>query len=217
MRNIRWIVVVLLALGLYATADVKTTLTPPTREEMTATRKVGRYLATITMAGGKKIELVLEGAEMPYTVANFVKLANAHFYDGLTYHRVEKGFVVQGGDPNGDGTGGPGYQLNLEISPLLRHKRGAISMARNDEPIDSAGSQFFITQGEWRYLNGKYAVFGWVKSGLDVVDALKVGDVMKTVSVEPYKGKEACPILDSGPKPVKETTKPADLDHKGEK
>lgn len=176
----------------------KPALAPPTREEAAAVRAQGRYLTTITMASGKVIEVVLEGTEMPYTVANMVKLANAKFYDGLAFHRVEPDFVIQGGDPSGDGTGGPGYLINLEISPFLRHKKGAISMARTPEP-DSAGSQFFITLKATPFLDAKYAVFGWVKSGMDVVAAVKKDDKMKTVTVAPYAGKEPCPILADPP------------------
>jgi peptidyl-prolyl cis-trans isomerase B (cyclophilin B) len=168
----------------------------PSRKDVEAVQTTGRYLATITMDTGKSIELVLEGSEMPYTVANFLQLAKAGFYNGLTYHRVEKDpqpFVIQGGDPNGDGSGSPGYMLNLEISPFLRHKKGALSMARTNRP-DTAGCQFFITLADTPFLDGQYAVFGWVKSGQEVVDSVKAGDKMKSVTVEPYKGKEPCPL-----------------------
>ena len=173
----------------------KEKVTPPTHKEVQATREHGRYLAVINMANGKNIEVVLEGAEMPYTVTNFVKLARAKFYDGLTFHRVNPDFDIQGGDPKGDGTGGPGYQINLEISPLLRHKKGAISMARAKTNPDSAGCQFFITLADAPSLDGQYAVFGWIKSGMDVVSAVKKGDVIKTVTIHSYHGQEKCPVM----------------------
>jgi len=168
----------------------------PTEAEVAAVKKQGRYLATITMADDKQVELVLEGKDMPNTVANFVKLAQAKFYDGLTFHRVEteKDFqLIQGGDPSGNGSGGPGYQINMEKSKLI-HKTGALAMARSADP-DSAGCQFYITYCDIPQLDGNYAVFGWVKSGLDVVKNVKVGDKMKSITVKEYDGKEACPVL----------------------
>lgn len=195
MRILLWSVVLTL-LGVTALiAAEKPKYTAPTRAEADQVRKDGRYLATITMENDKKIEVVLEGTEMPYTVANFVKLAKAKYYDGLTFHRVVPKFVIQGGDPEGNGMGGPGYTINLEISPLLRHKKGAISMARTQAP-DSAGSQFFICLDDTPNLDAGYAVFGWVKSGMDVVQGVKQADVMKTVTVAPYKGKEPIPNVD---------------------
>ncbi|HEY3376123.1 MAG TPA: peptidylprolyl isomerase, partial [Armatimonadota bacterium] len=173
---------------------VKPARTAPTLADFAATQKQGRYLAVITMKSGKTIELVLEGSYMPYTVANFVNLAQAKFYDGVTFHRVEPGFVIQGGDPKGNGSGDPGYSINLEISPLIRHMEGAISMARATD-LNSAGCQFFITLGPTPFLDGTYAVFGWVKSGMNVVNSVKVGDVMQSVTVAPYAGTEICPLL----------------------
>ncbi len=196
MRTFYWLMALLLLGAVVAVAaGDKPKYAPPTRAEMEATRKEGRYLVTITMQNGKAIEVVLEGTEMPYTVANFVKLTKAKYYDGLTFHRVVEHFVIQGGDPEGTGLGGPGYTINLEISPLLRHKKGTISMARTDAP-DTAGSQFFICTDDTPNLDGGYAAFGWVKSGMDEVAAVKKGDVMKTVTVAPYKGKEPIPNAD---------------------
>jgi peptidyl-prolyl cis-trans isomerase B (cyclophilin B) len=205
IRILALLALLMLPLAIMAQDNTKKSA-PPTMQEAMAAQKQGRYLATITMADNKKIELVLEGAYMPYTVANFVKLAKAKFYDGLTFHRVvnedatedaPEFRIIQGGDPLGDGTGEPGYEINLEISPFLRHKSGAISMARTDIP-DTAGSQFFITFSDAPFLDGQYAVFGWVKSGLDVVKTVKQSDIMKTVTVAPYKGTEKCPILSPG-------------------
>lgn len=169
---------------------------PPTLAQAKTVAAQGRYLAVITLESGKKIELVLEGALMPYTVANFINLAQSKYYDGVTFHRVEKDpafALIQGGDPKGDGTGGPGYQIRLEISPFLSHRKGAISMARTPDP-NSAGSQFFITASDCTGLDAGYAVFGWVKSGQDEVSKVKENDKMKTVTVAPYDGKEAIPI-----------------------
>lgn len=168
-------------------------LHPPTAEEVETIRRQGRWLMTIAMENGGMIEVVLEGAAMPYTTANLVQLIRAGYYNGLTFHRVVPDFVIQGGDPSGNGSGGPGYGIKLEIGKGLKHIKGAISMARAQHP-DSAGSQFFLTLGVTPHLDGQYAVFGWVKSGMAVVEQVRVGDRMKTVSVEPYAGQEANPL-----------------------
>jgi peptidyl-prolyl cis-trans isomerase A (cyclophilin A) len=123
--------------------------------------------------GTFKIRLYLDQA--PVTAGNFVKLVQQHFYDGLTFHRIVPSFVVQGGDPKGDGTGGPGWTIPLEVAPGLKHDRaGMIAMARTQDP-NSAGSQFYITLAPTPQLDGKYAIFGQVIDGLDVV--LAVGKV----------------------------------------
>ncbi len=116
--------------------------------------------------------------------AAFIKLADAGFYDGLTFHRVEPGFVVQGGDPKGDGTGGPGYNLKAEFS-ARPHLRGTVAMARSSQP-DSAGSQFYICLGNAPFLDGQYTVFGQMTEGFEALDAIKRGDVMSSVKVESY-------------------------------
>jgi cyclophilin family peptidyl-prolyl cis-trans isomerase len=121
--------------------------------------------------------------EAPQHCAAFVKLARAGFYDGLTFHRVEKGFVIQGGDPDGDGTGGPGYRIDAEFSSLP-HVKGTVAMARSANP-NSAGSQFYICLDDASFLNKQYTVFGQVVSGQDVVDGVRKGDVMETVTIEP--------------------------------
>ena len=121
--------------------------------------------------------------EAPLHSAAFIKLAEAGFYDGLTFHRVEPGFVVQGGDPKGDGTGGPGYNLKAEFSKQP-HVRGTVAMARSSRP-DSAGSQFYICLDDARFLDGQYTVFGQMSEGFDALDAIKRGDVMTKVTVEP--------------------------------
>ena len=119
----------------------------------------------ITMENGKTIDLELDREAAPITVDNFEKLVKDEFYDGLIFHRVIKGFMIQGGDPTGTGMGGPGW--NNPIS----HKRGVISMARSMMP-DSAGSQFFIMHDDAPYLDGEYAAFGHVVSGIEVVDEI---------------------------------------------
>lgn len=133
--------------------------------------------ATITVKDFGKIELELYPDTAPQSVYNFVSLARSGFYNGLTFHRIMKDFMIQGGDPNGDGTGGPGYRIKGEFdangfeNPLL-HERGVISMARSMDSNDSAGSQFFIMHQDTPDLDGDYAAFGRVTDGLDVVDAI---------------------------------------------
>ena len=196
-----YIVVLLLVIGgaLVARAAEKPKLHPPTLAEAQAVQQQGRYLATITLKNDQQITVVLEGAYMPFTVANFVNLAQAKFYDGLTFHSLVDDFIVQGGDPKANGYGGPGYTIKLEVNLFLSHKPGAISMARHTD-LNSAGSQFFFTlptisKEKTGFLDGRYAVFGWVKSGLEIVGKLYQGEKMKSVTVAPYDGKEDCPIL----------------------
>ena len=112
-----------------------------------------------------------------------MKLVDEGFYDGLKFHRVEPGFVVQGGDPKGDGTGGPGYNLKAEFN-ARPHERGTVAMARSSQP-DSAGSQFYICLGDAPFLNGQYTVFGQMTEGFDVLDAIRRGDAMVSVKNEP--------------------------------
>lgn len=129
----------------------------------------------ITMANGDEMKLVLYPEKAPITVDNFVKLAKKGFYDGLIFHRVIPGFMIQGGDPEGTGMGGPGYEIKGEFSHNgcktndLSHKRGVISMARAQNP-DSAGSQFFIMHEDGPFLDGEYAAFGEVVEGIEAVD-----------------------------------------------
>ena len=122
------------------------------------------------------MEVELNPSAAPITVENFVKLANKGFYNGLTFHRVINGFMIQGGCPKGNGTGGPGYSIKGEfyangINNPIRHVRGVISMARAMDP-DSAGSQFFIMHKDAPHLDGQYAAFGKVIKGIEVVDAI---------------------------------------------
>ena len=134
------------------------------------------YTAIMEIADYGTITLVLDAAAAPETVSNFISLTQEGFYDGLTFHRIIDGFMIQGGDPNGDGTGGSGKTIKGEFSANgvennLSHTRGAVSMARSDD-YDSASSQFFIVHEDSTYLDGNYAVFGYVTDGMDVVDAI---------------------------------------------
>jgi peptidyl-prolyl cis-trans isomerase B (cyclophilin B) len=126
------------------------------------------------------IELMLFENEAPNTVANFEKLANSGFYNGLSFHRVIPDFVIQGGCPKGNGTGGPGYTIKCEINPH-KHGIGALSMAHAGK--DTGGSQFFITHSPQPHLDGVHTVFGKVVKGMEVVNAVKPGDVMRKVTV----------------------------------
>ena len=133
-----------------------------------------------TDRGQIKVELYADKA--PLTVASFVNLARKGFYDGLGFHRVIPDFMIQGGCPKGTGTGGPGYKFEDETGNGVKHERGVLSMA-NAGP-GTNGSQFFITHIKTDWLDGKHTVFGKVTEGLDVVDAVKQGDAIKSVKIE---------------------------------
>ena len=131
-------------------------------------------IADIDIADAGRITIALDPAAAPLTVENFVSLAESGFYDGLTFHRIMEGFMMQGGDPDGNGSGGSGKNIKGEFSSNgvdnpLSHTRGAVSMARAASP-DSASSQFFIVHEDSTFLDGDYAVFGYVTEGMDVVD-----------------------------------------------
>jgi peptidyl-prolyl cis-trans isomerase B (cyclophilin B) len=139
------------------------------------------YLATLETNRGE-IELELFPQYAPKTVNNFAFLAKEGFYDGVTFHRVISNFVIQGGDPTGSGSGGPGYRFADELKGNpLKHERGVISMA-NAGP-NTNGSQFFITHSAQPHLDGKHTVFGKVVKGIEVVDAIRQGDRMEKVTV----------------------------------
>ena len=140
-----------------------------------------KQTAVITLEKGGEIRIEFFPVDAPKTVENFVTLAKKGFYDGLAFHRVVPGFVAQGGDPKGDGTGGPGYKIKAEFNKQ-KHLRGSLAMARAADP-DSAGSQFYITFGPQPSLDSQYTVFGRVVSGMEHVDKIKVGDKMKSVKV----------------------------------
>ena len=136
----------------------------------------GTHHAEINIKDYGVIKVELNGDVAPITVANFINLANSHFYDGLTFHRIIDGFMMQGGDPLGNGTGGSENTIKGEFSQNgiennLSHTRGAISMARSTD-MDSASSQFFIVQSDSTYLDGQYACFGYVTDGMDIVDEI---------------------------------------------
>ncbi len=143
--------------------------------------KLGRTIVMETTKGTIKFGLYEEDA--PITTKNFIDLTNQGFYNGLAFHRYEPGFVVQGGDPKGDGTGGSDKTIQLEISPKLRHVKGALGMARSQEP-NSASSQFYFTLEDSNFLDDNYAVFGIVTEGMDVVQQLRAGDKMTKVTVQ---------------------------------
>lgn len=152
------------------------------------------YVTIETEKGNIIIELYPEAA--PTTVANFAKLIESGFYNGVVFHRFVPGFVIQGGDPQGTGRGGPGWTIRGEFQdPDLRekmplHEKGVVAMARTQNP-DSAGSQFYICLSSdptpYAHLNGSYTTFGKVIEGIDVVDTLREGDVMKSVAIENYQ------------------------------
>lgn len=183
MRRIAPILTVLMLLSAAAFAAETATKTDEAKPE------TGR-VAVIETAKGT-IKFALYEKDAPITTKNFIELAEKKFYDGLTFHRVEPGFVVQGGDPNGDGTGGSGKTIKLEVSPKLKHDAaGVVAMARRPDP-NSATCQFYITLGPASFLDMQYAVFGRVTEGLDVVKKILPGDVMKTVRIiDPNKKKE---------------------------
>ena len=143
--------------------------------------------AIIQLAKGGNVVIKFYPQDAPESVANFIKLAKKGFYDGLTFHRVISGFVAQGGDPSGDGSGGPGYTIKGEftdngVNNTQIHVKGAVAMARTNVP-DSAGSQFYICLEALPSLDGKYAVFGQVIEGMDAVEQIQVGDKMEKVTI----------------------------------
>lgn len=176
----------LLMAGLGACAAKMKESAPPEGAAPTATAETAQALPIVTIETTKgTIKAVLYTDKAPITATNFITLAKKHFYDGLTWHRVVPGFVIQGGDPTGTGEGGSDKTIPLEIGKGLSHDApGVFGMARDTDP-NSASSQFYITQAAVTRLDGKYAVFGKVIEGLDVVMAIKVGDRMTKVTVAP--------------------------------
>ena len=157
-------------------APAEPTAEPAASIETAALDENATYYAEIDIADHGVITVALYGNDAPISVANFVKLANEGFYNGLTFHRIISGFMMQGGDPNGNGTGGSENTIKGEFSSngvenTLSHTRGAISMARSQNP-DSASSQFFICHADSNFLDGQYACFGYVTDGMDVVDTV---------------------------------------------
>lgn len=168
------LVLSLVGCGKTSVVGITTTSKAPAANE--ESQGVGTHHAEIEIQDYGTITVELDGDAAPITVQNFMDLANAGFYDGLTFHRIISGFMMQGGDPNGNGTGGSENTIKGEFSANgvenpLSHTRGAISMARAQAP-DSASSQFFICHADSTFLDGQYACFGYVTDGMDVVDAV---------------------------------------------
>jgi peptidyl-prolyl cis-trans isomerase B (cyclophilin B) len=134
-----------------------------------------------TVKGTIKFEL--KETEAPITTKNFIDLTNKGFYNGLIFHRVEPGFVIQGGDPKGNGTGGSDKTIPLEIAPALTHKKGAVGMARSQDP-NSASSQFYICIEDSNFLDKNYAVFGQVIEGQNVVSSIRKGDKILKATIQ---------------------------------
>jgi peptidyl-prolyl cis-trans isomerase B (cyclophilin B) len=192
------------------TPPASTPSTPPAPTDTTSSEFPGlprlNGKATVVMTvKGKQISIELDGTNAPISAGNFVDLVQKKFYDGLTFHRVVKNFVVQGGDPKGNGTGGyipqgstaerripleikpsgastPTYSQPISGAPQLEHKRGAIAMARSQAP-DSASSQFYFTLEDVPYLNGNYAVFGRITQGIEAIDTIAQGDKITSAKV----------------------------------
>ena len=136
--------------------------------------------AQVKLANGGEVVIDLFDQDAPNTVANFEKLANSGFYDGLVFHRVIPGFMAQGGCPTGSGTGGPGYKIDCEINPN-KHERGTLAMAHAGR--NTGGSQFYICYGPQPHLDGQHTVFGKVVSGMEFIDELKGKDQMESVKI----------------------------------
>ena len=159
-----------------ASETAETTEAAEENSELDLAAAAGKHHVEITVKDYGTINVELDGDAAPITVANFLDLAGNGFYDGLTFHRIISGFMIQGGDPNGDGTGGAEDTIKGEFSSNgvkndISHVRGTISMARSTDP-DSASSQFFIVQSDSTYLDGQYAAFGHVTEGMDIVDQI---------------------------------------------
>lgn len=167
---------------------------PPESTEEAQTPVSENPVAVFEVAEYGSFEVTLDGQAAPKTVENFVKLVNDGFYNGLTFHRIVQTFMIQGGDPKGDGTGGPGYTIPAEIG--LKHTKGAIAMARLGDEVnpnkDSSGSQFYITLAAQSFLDGQYTVFGYVTAGQSVVD--KIG--LAPTEPNPFTGEQSVPIQD---------------------
>lgn len=158
-------------------------------------------MVEITMENGKKIKIALDKSVAPITCENFEKLVNSGFYNGLTFHRIIPGFMIQGGCPDGTGMGGPGWNIQGEfakngVNNPKKHTRGVISMARSMMP-NSAGSQFFIMHADAPHLDGDYAAFGEVVEGLDIVDEIaSVATDMRDKPATPVVMQTVCIVAD---------------------
>ncbi len=152
---------------------------------LAAVRRAGRHVTATFDTDSGRIVAELYPADAPLTVDNFIRLAKENRYDGLVFHRVVPNFVIQDGDPRGDGSGGPPWQIRCEIN-LRRYGTGALGMALSGK--DTGGSQYFITQSPQPHLDGGYTVFGQVTSGQDVVDRMAQGDGIRTVRIDEEPG-----------------------------
>ena len=167
---------VVMTFSLYACGSSKSGNASDGQQNDQENQLTGKHHVVISVKGYGDIKIELDADVAPVTVTNFVKLAKDGFYDGLTFHRIIKGFMIQGGDPLGNGTGGSDNKIKGEFSNngienSLSHTRGAISMARSSNN-DSASSQFFIVHKDSTYLDGNYACFGYVTDGMDIVDKI---------------------------------------------
>jgi peptidyl-prolyl cis-trans isomerase B (cyclophilin B) len=214
MKNLKLALLVCVSLILFAitgcgstaqnnstTTNTTTNSKTPEQSSGTAQSNTKNPIVTITMASGEEIKVELYPSVAPNTVKNFISLVQKGFYNGTTFHRVIPNFMIQGGDPKGDGSGGPGYSIKGEFAKngfnnTLKHERGVISMARTNAP-DSAGSQFFIMVAAATSLDNNYAAFGKVTSGMETVDKIVntqrdkadkplQSQVMKTVTVDTF-------------------------------
>ncbi len=172
-----------LGVPVHKPALTMTALSAPVGDELRTLIELARTSQARLRTSRGELTFTFYPDDAPQHCAAFVKLSQSGFYDGLTFHRVEPGFVVQGGDPSGNGTGGPGYCLKAEFNERP-HVRGTVAMARSSDP-DSAGSQFYICLDDARFLDRQYTVFGQMTQGFDVLDALRVGDTMIAVSIDP--------------------------------
>lgn len=187
---------VVMVLSLFACK--KSDNTSDVQQNNTETQLAGKHHVVISVRDYGDIKVELDADAAPITVTNFIKLANEGFYDGLTFHRIISGFMIQGGDPSGDGTGGSDTKIKGEfadngVTNNLSHKRGAISMARSSSN-NSASSQFFIVHKDSTYLDGKYACFGYVTDGMEVVD--KICSQVKPVDDNGKVNKENQPVIE---------------------
>ncbi|HEU5479448.1 MAG TPA: peptidylprolyl isomerase [Candidatus Tumulicola sp.] len=157
--------------------------TPPQPDELESLKEEARTSRVRIATDKGDIVVTLFPDDAPVHSAAFLKLAKAGFYDGLAFHRVEPGFVIQGGDPDGDGTGGPGYRLHAEFN-ARPHLRGTLAMARASDP-NSAGSQFYLCLDDARFLDGQYTVFGTMTDGFEALDQIRRGDKMRKLTIEP--------------------------------
>ena len=193
-KMLKVLLVLMTVVSLVGCSSSKTT----EKTKKTKTLK-GNYQVEIKIKDYGTIYAEIDADTAPITVTNFVNLCKNHFYDGLTFHRIIKDFMIQGGDPNGDGTGGSKETIKGEFSDNgvenpLKHTRGALSMARSQDN-DSASSQFFIVQKTASHLDGQYAVFGYVYEGMDIVD--KICDDVQVEDNNGTVAKENQPVIES--------------------